>query len=635
MIQYILNVIIVCCALILPGMALFIKRIAAAFLILASGLFLLVQRRHQHNKNRNEQNQRIPHLLFTGIILLFLAWMFCIPKQSYLGMTSLGMGDIPEYYGLANNISSGRGFTTDYFIGDFWTGPRFNSQDLTNSPPTMARRPLIPYITSYFFYFFGQNHYIINVVASFLAALLPLSFYCFLYYHTKDTLSRQGDVFYQLFSLLVCLIPSHFILFAVGTITIFELLPLLILLLLLGIKQWKSPFSILIMALSAGLVTISRPEGLAVILIVFMIYLLYPILAAALQKRREKLLVPAVLILVGILVMNSPLLFIRYGSSSGLWYQTLNYKPQTKRFESIYPVWSAFNKEIALENFSDNPDIANILNKDVLSEIISHPVAFGKWILTEVSAKFTDFMSLYSTRNITLTHILSTILIFMMTLSLLLRPVRKIMIFLFVFVVVYSLLTPALYGRHALLMSPLLFLAFFLAFSHISTKFGFKDKALILLQKFPNKFKEQMKKPFFLRSQFIFITLCLVSLTVFETQHLISDVITHDENTKYKASIEIVKRHTEPSSIVVTDCPQLINLMTGRVTLGASCILEIMSPNMDRFRPDYVLINNCRPFLGYTRFRARRNLSANNYIAQNYDLVEHNPQKRIILFKRH
>ncbi len=117
MIQYILNVIIVCCALILPGMAvahgffrkqlskwnlpfrivsyaiislvviylfafllaaiplpLFIKRIAAAFLILTSGFFLLMQRRHQHNKNRSEQDQRIPHLLFTGIILIFFAW---------------------------------------------------------------------------------------------------------------------------------------------------------------------------------------------------------------------------------------------------------------------------------------------------------------------------------------------------------------------------------------------------------------------------------------------------------------------------------------------------------------------------------------------------------------------------------
>ncbi len=39
-----------------------------------------------------------------------------------------------------------------------------------------------------------------------------------------------------------------------------------------------------------------------------------------------------------------------------------------------------------------------------------------------------------------------------------------------VFVVVYSLLTPKLYGRHALFMSPPLFLAFFLAFSHICTK---------------------------------------------------------------------------------------------------------------------------------------------------------------------
>ncbi len=222
-----------------------------------------------------------------------------------------------------------------------------------------------------------------------------------------------------------------------------------------------------------------------------------------------------------------------------------------------------------------------------------------------------------------------------MILSIFVKPARKIMIFLIVFVVAYSLLTPRLYGRHALLMSPLLFSAFFLVFSRIFTKFGFKDKALILLQNFPNKFTVKMKKPFFQHSLFIFITLCLVSLVVFETQILINDVITHDENTKYKASIEIVEKHTEPSSIVVSDCPQLINLMTGRISLGASCLLEILTPNLDRFQPDYVLINDCRDHLSYTEFTSQKNLPAHNYIAQNYDLVEHDPQNRIILFKHH
>ena len=69
------------------------------------------------------------------------------------------MGDIPEYYVIAKNLFFGRGFVQDYFIGDFWTGPKTDLQNIIGSVPTSARRPLVPYLASYYYYIVGQNNF--------------------------------------------------------------------------------------------------------------------------------------------------------------------------------------------------------------------------------------------------------------------------------------------------------------------------------------------------------------------------------------------------------------------------------------------------------------------------------------------
>lgn len=615
-------------------LSLFIKRIIASSLFFIPGFFLLMQYLRQHRKINKKQSEQTPRILFCGTILLLLVWISCIPIQLYPGKNSHGMGDIPEYYLLSKNIYLGRGFITDCFIGDFFSEPRLTLQDVISSPPVSARRPLVPYVASYFFYLGGQNHYIINIIASLLASLLPLSVYSFFYYyplHKYGTVSYARNISLQFFAILICLIPSHFVLFSLGTITIFEMFPFFMLILLIKLEDWKSPFSIFIMALSAGLISISRPEGIIIVLIVFLIYFLPPTLSAIFYKRIPKQILATIMIIVGLLIMNIPLLFIKYDSASqvGAWYNTLQYRAQTRNFQSIYyPRWPEFNYAIARNNFSDNPNNTYLLNMGIRSDIYSHPIAFGKWIFMNANKKIGAFTSLYWKEMLNYFPIVQILSVIMM-LIILLGPAWEVAIFLYLFSSAFSLLSPILYPRQAIVLSPLIVVAFFATFSYKFTKIKLKNNILNYYRKMVSKLK---MNPSFQRITFGLVVMCILSIIAFNNSKVI-DIITNNENTKYEISIEMIKKYTELSNVIICDAPQLINLMTGRVSLGASNLLDILNSTLDRYQPDYILINDCRSTRSYTRFITGRHPLAYNYVTKNCILVAHDPQKHTLLFK--
>jgi len=363
--------------------------------------------------------------------------------------------------------------------------------------------------------------------------------------------------------------------------------------------------------------------------------------------------------------MNIPLLFIKYGPiSGGVWYQTLFYDSQTKKFKSLYSPWSNFNLAISRENFSDNPDISNILNANVASDIISHPIAFMSLLFRKGITRFAGFFSLYVVEKefLTFTHsvvashpmnglsapdvtnlpLLDRFLILcytnsitlntlflstLMTLCIILGPAWEIAILLFFFVLGFSLLSPVLCARQAVAISPLILVAFILT---LSTKSRPKVK---FLRSLLDLAECRLKKAFSYRSAFIIAISCLMILIVFETKAAINSIVAHDDSKMLEAYIRIVKDHTKPSSLVVSGYPQFVNLTTGRVSLGSFKLLDILNPRLDRYKPDYVLINDSEYLQHYNRTIVRKSIPAYEYIDRNYKLVAHNPQEHIMLFR--
>ncbi len=673
-IRYILSVLTVGCALTLPGMAvsrafdrrtpsgrplslrivssviislsliflfsfllgelplpLILKRIAAGSLIPIAALFLWKQPAAPAS---DRPRKRLPFFLFAGIALLAVVWLAVIPLQSYPGNLPLGMGDIPEYYVLAKNIHSERGFTTDYFICDFWTGPRLGIEEIIDSPPTSGRRPLVPYLTGYFFHLLGVDYHLINIMASFLAAIVPLIFYSFLsrYSLRKDGfVSRDRDLLYQFLSLLVCLIPTHFVLFALGTITLFELFPFFTLITLITAEDRPTGLSLLAAALSAGLTTVSRPEGTILVFFIFLIYLLPAGLKAIMGRGRTgRAPVVAASVLAGVLLLNLPLFFIRYGPDSGqLWYRTLSYRPETERFEPLYPRWSEFNFALARENFADRPDIENVINPKAFSEIALHPIAFGKWLLREMTLKLIfPFTSLYAKGTGGAAPIVSGAVIILLVLTAILGPARRIVLLLCLYALGFSLLTPTFYDRQVIAISLPVLAAFCLTLDRIAERTGLL-KALRLS---PGR-RTGPEDRILGAPVLVLASLTLLALIALQSVNLV-EFLARPENRKYEPAIRIIENRTERSSVVVSDYPQLINLMTGRVGLGSTNLLDLLNPNLERYRPDYVLITDCRFNRSYSRLEDGKNRPARNYLIRNFTLVEQDPENRILLFRR-
>jgi len=595
------------------------KRIIAVLALLAPLLILWRFFPGQGNLfSHFKKNAEI--ILIGGSTVLFVIWICCIPWSAYPGNITHHMGDLPEYYVLAENIYSGNGFVTDYFIGDFWQGLRLSLGDVIDSPPIAARRPLVPFVTSFFYYVTGVSYKVINIMAAFLAALLPFAFYDFFRrFALKKGLSltekKKRD--FQLLALAVCLIPSHFIYFSLGTITVFEMITFFILMTPLIFKSFESFLQAAVMALSGGIVLFSRPEGIILIMLVSVLFLLPNSLMVFLRERNLMGLQTVMVFFVGIGLMSIPALFIEYGAGSysrNIWYKTLRYIPETGNFKSIYPEWGEFNTAIIRENYSEQPNIQNILNDKIHSEIVSRPMAFVKWIIYQSWKKLCAFSSLYLGKSFWLTTFL-VLLIFV-------GPEWRFTVFLILFTIGFSLLSPVLYARQAIVFSPLILMVVYSSFLRLYRWI------------FPQKLGLLSKKKPVVSTRVIYgmVMLGIVCLVVLNTI-LVTDINRNPRNHEYSASLKFVREYTRPEDIIVSDYPQLINLMTGRTSLGASDLLQILNPRLERYQPDYVLLTDSRKHKSASALMEEKKALADAYISQNYEFLASDPRGNTLFFR--
>ncbi len=124
----------------------------------------------------------------------------------------------------------------------------------------------------------------------------------------------------------------------------------------------------------------------------------------------------------------------------------------------------------------------------------------------------------------------------------------------------------------------------------------------------------------------------MVCLVVLKTI-LVNNINRNPKNQAYSASLEFVREYTKPEDIIVSDYPQLINLMTGRTSLGASDLLEILNPRLERYQPDYVLQTDSRKNKIPRTFKKEKKAMAAAYLSQNYELLASDPRGNTLIFK--
>lgn len=122
---------------------------------------------------------------------------------------------------------------------------------------------------------------------------------------------------------------------------------------------------------------------------------------------------------------------------------------------------------------------------------------------------------------------------------------------------------------------------------------------------------------------------CLVVLNTI----LVADINRNPKNHTYSASLEFVREYTRPEDIIVSDYPQLINLMTGRTSLGASDLLQILNPRLERYRPDYVLLTDSRKHKSASALMEENKSLADAYLSQNYEFLASDPRGNTLFFK--
>ncbi|HPN30238.1 MAG TPA: hypothetical protein PKY81_04720 [bacterium] len=603
------------------------------------------------NKQKFKTFEHTPLLLISAIAMFILAAMIFIPLRPYPAINNAGMGDLPEYYALAKSLFLGKGWTIDYFIFDFWTGPKYSINDIVNSAPVLSRRPLSPYLTSFFFLANGFNHYNLNIMSSLLAALLPIIFYGFIIdikIKKKGSVTTVQNLIFQLLSLSINIFPNHFRYFIFGSTSVFALFPIAVLIAFIKSDDRNSVFSIIIQSLCAGLISISRPESLLLLIIILFIFYLIPFLISLLEKR---IIFKYFLICGGIIIFNIPLFFIKYGERGGMGYQTLKYDSEIKNFKSIYDPWYLFSLALTQENISLKPDIKNIINNSAFNDIKSHPFKFIVWLYKNCIENFKVFLEIFDIKVLNL-NIGRFIILFIFGLLLYdcLLYYRKNscnfsknifdaiinfsglscicdILFTFIFFLPgYALLNCVFFQRHSLILSPLIFVGMYISIINIWTKYDLKKN---ILSKFADKIILNIK------IYNIILALCYVILI----SYLTVNAIEYASDNEYLKSLKVIKQYTEPNSVIVSDYPQLVNLMTDRISLGAYALLEILKDNLERYNPDYILLNDCR-MNNYTAFLNLKNLAREynydgKYISKNYYVFKHWQKSRIILLKHY
>jgi hypothetical protein len=298
------------------------------------------------------------HKWIIFIFLLSLSFIFLLKLATvpYPGALTQGMGDIPSYYRVSQNLFEGRGLMNDVTILDYPGGQYF----------TPTTHGLASILGAIFYGVFGINHFSIDLYTLFASILsLAMATECI-----RKIYPTSSNNEYFLFPMLVIaplLLFDSIPLFAVSHISFLSLLGILSLLYLQTFSEISLPKKAFLIAAHIFFLVFSHPIGIFFLIGMAIFYLF-------LLSKKSKLV--SISVLVTLFFAISFLIFYRRSLIEGN-FTILSYVKynEHKGFYYLFKPWSMLNINYIRYSLGLDSEIGN-RNFQIFHEILEHPLDF-------------------------------------------------------------------------------------------------------------------------------------------------------------------------------------------------------------------------------------------------------------------
>lgn len=536
------------------------------------------------------------------LLSVYLFWLLTMPLSPYPSHLSVGLGDPPAYFRAAANLVAGRGWSPDYFIGDYLGGY------LTY----IKSQPLLVLITTFFFQLFGVNWFSLYVYDAMTGVILLYLLSSLICVSAVGVLKDRKTVL--IVTMLVTLIPAHFLLMGLGAVTIPGSLAFLTLAAVATTSLCPVVAKRIAVGASAFFLLFVRPEAVFLLMVTIGVYFLRGIAKTWHIRRAFRFLSLAGLLLLLVLawarlpdlVNNLP------RTTKGIAVSYLRFDPGTGRFVSLFTPWWRLNQNLSRLNFQDPSMAFNLANSKIGIELRNHPVQFLIYLVEQLPEQIRTFAQTVGLPELSagVAFVIWGVLLALMLVKPGGRPLAAIVL---VFLLVGPTLNPLLTVRHLLIVSP--------AVIALSLQ--------PILQRWP-LFLPRIGfiKKNFGRWLFVGAMTAALVLVFWNASHLVA-VRADPANHTYERILEDLERVTSKTDVVASSYPQFITCVTGRPSVGTTWLTENINQIIKACSPDFIVVDNARgDEPNYTVL-----LHEHGGRIAAYEPLIHNPAGKYIIFR--
>ena len=535
------------------------------------------------------------------LALIAAFWCATMPLSPYPSHLTMQLGDTPIYYRAATNLVAGRGWTPDYFIGDYPDGKM----------AYVETHPVPVLVTTLFFQAFGTNWHSLYVYDALAGALLV---YLLVGVARSGARAPSGDgPHVLLLTLGLVALPAHFIMFGLGVVTAPGALAFLAAVAfplaqsLPRTARWLGFGSAIVFLLGV------RPEAAVLaVLLLFGTGLRWLFTRVCRGWRTRSLAVAACAgVALGFWWML-PRLVERHPSAwKGLILFYLDFDAERGRFFLPQEPWWDVNREIARANLSGEDPFARLGNPAIGRAIRDHPVAFLGYLLSHLPRSSKILLRSVTVAQYPMDALEGlpslAVLAALVALGAMARGGRTAVGVVLAYVVLLPALNPAPEVRHLAAVSPALLAlalrALWQRWGHLAERAA-ANRWVVIAAAAP-----------------------LLVLAFLDCRSIIQ-IRRYAPNRYYEPILREIEKLAAPGDVIASAYPSLITCMTGRRSVGATWLTDNLELVVRGFKPDFIIVDNGRQIpRDYDLLREK------GLAIPGYEPVVHDAEAQYIIFR--
>jgi hypothetical protein len=537
------------------------------------------------------------------IVVIVLLWLLLIPLSPYPAQLTLGLGDFPAYYGAATNLVAGRGWTPDYFVGDFIGG----------SYLYVMTHPILVLITTLFFQVFGPNWYSLHIYAVIGAGILVYVLVSVVCLTSKTSASKGINILFLTFA--ISLVPTHFIFFGLGVHTAPSALAFLTLAAFRLTDFARASLRHLVTAVCVIFLFWVRPEASLLAVLVLTVNSVFSLWTSKRTRRlfRPTFLVGCLVTTVSIWAYLPSLMNAVPPKWKNMSVFYLKFDSAGERFVPMYTPWYKLNQRFNRASFADEGAIQKLANPSIGLKLREHPAAFLRYLADKfadtaiVFVRTITFPEMRLSARIPALAILGVLLL----LASIEARTRSTMVVAVGFLLLLPVLNTNPAERHILTVSPTII---GLSLRPVFQKWWSLGRSFA---SFPSK------------RWHVLVAIIPVIFVIVVDSSLLIKVRKDPRNLSYTSILRDIEWLTSPRDLIASSYPQLVTCMSGRRSIGATWLTENMERIVRKHEPEFILVDNAREGPeNYTDLWLERGLTVPGYVP-----VVHNAAEHYIIFR--